>query len=61
MDGLLMKYFVLNPTKDDEYGYASMNALSEYAFCIKDVNPQLSKDIGKWLSELLAKRKGVGE
>ena len=51
MDGLKMKYFVLNPTKDDHYGQASRQALRAYALSIAGVNPSLADDLRKWASD----------
>ena len=48
-NGLQMKYFVLNPTKQDSYGEASREALLAYANAIKDTNPALSLDLDLWL------------
>lgn len=47
-----MKYFVLNPTKEDEYGKASRRALAAYAKSIAEDNPELASDLYKWLQEL---------
>jgi hypothetical protein len=48
-DGLLMKYFVLKPNGDDEYAYASREALRAYADSIEDVNPLLADDLRSWV------------
>ncbi len=48
-DGLKMKYFVLNPTKDDAYGKASRDALKTYAKAIREENLGLSHDLELWL------------
>ena len=48
-DGLKMKYFVLNPTKDSHYGAASRAAIMEYAKCIQPKNPKLALDLVAWL------------
>lgn len=49
MTGLIMKYFVLNPTKKDAYGIASRMALLSYADSIEEENPALSEDIRVWV------------
>lgn len=49
MDGLKMKYFVLNPTKRDRYGKASRQAMMAYAEAIKNYNPTLAKDLVEWV------------
>jgi|GEM_PF-1280886 hypothetical protein len=51
MDGLKMKYFVLNPTKDDSYGHASRQAMRTYAKEIWAENPELSNDLFRWASD----------
>lgn len=48
-EGLVMKYFVLTPTKRNAYGKASRLALMAYADAIEKVNPALKKDIHDWL------------
>ena len=52
MNGLFMKYFVLEPNKNDAYGEASRNAMTEYATSIAKENPGLSDDILKWVHEI---------
>jgi len=54
MDGLQLKYFVLNPTKDDEYGEASKLAILSYADSIKIINPDLARDLSSWVNKLNA-------
>jgi len=51
MDGLKMKYFVLNPTKDDAYGHASRQAMRTYAKEIHSENPELAKGLTQWASD----------
>lgn len=51
MDGLKMKYFVLNPTKDDAYGHASRQAMRAYAKCIMPENEKLAEDLFQWASD----------
>ncbi len=51
MTGLLMKYFVLSPTKEGPYGRASRVALRAYAKAIREENQQLSDDLRKWADE----------
>jgi len=46
--GLCLKYFILNPTKDDPYGEASRKALKAYANAIRDENPDLFYDLFNW-------------
>jgi hypothetical protein len=48
MDGLKMKYFILNPSKDDSYGNASRMAMHAYADAIEAANPQLAKELREW-------------
>jgi hypothetical protein len=50
--GLLMKYFVLNPHKDDPYGVASRAAILTYADCICDANPTLAKHLNDWMNHI---------
>ena len=52
MSGLQMKYFVLNPTKRDEYGKASREAMLEYARQIEEANPELASDLYQWYNDL---------
>ncbi len=52
MNGLQMKYFVLNPTKDDDYGQASRIALRAYARAIKEENPELSNGLKSWVDTI---------
>jgi len=49
MTGLQLKYFVLNPTKDDAYGEASRKALLAYADAIQDENHELAYDVRHWV------------
>ena len=51
--GLLMKYFVLNPTKRGPYGRASRAALLRYAQVIGRQNPQLEKELKDWHQRIL--------
>jgi hypothetical protein len=66
--GLTMKYFVLNPNKNDAYGLASRNAISTYRDFIQKENPKLAEDLTAWIAlintrlENLAKAKpGSGD
>lgn len=52
MNGLLMKYFVLNPSKKDAYGKASRKAMKAYAVSIFDENEELAKDLVRWIESL---------
>ena len=54
MSGLTMKYFVLNPTKQDAYGMVSREALEAYANSIRSINSELAEDIRLWLARLRA-------
>ncbi len=53
--GLIMKHFVLNPTKDDEHGRASRSAVLEYAKAIEYHNLELAMDLQNWISKLVIK------
>lgn len=53
--GLYMKYFVLNPTKNDVYGDASRYALEAYAYAIQGHNSQLAEELREWKNKCLAK------
>ncbi len=50
--GLVMKYFVLNPTKSGPYGFASRVALRAYAAGIQPDNQTLAYDIEEWLDTI---------
>jgi len=52
MEGLFMKYFVLNPCKPNPYGKASRKALVAYAKSINKTNSLLSADILGWLEDI---------
>lgn len=52
MEGLLLKYFVLNPNKKDEYGKASRFAIIIYARSIQYENPELANDLEKWIEDI---------
>jgi len=49
--GLIIKYFVLNPTKKDIYGKASRQAMWQYANIIYPENKELAIDIKNWVAE----------
>ena len=49
MDGVLMKYFVLKPSGNDVYAYASRSAMERYALIIRKENPQLADDLIAWV------------
>ena len=53
--GLIMKYFVLNPNKDDDYGRASRGAMLSYASAIYLENPTLAHDLVEWVKEVRLK------
>jgi hypothetical protein len=42
--------FVLSPFKNDDYGYASRNALKEYVRVIERKNQVLAKEIREWVN-----------
>ncbi len=52
MAGLQLKYFVLTPTKDNEYGEASRQAIKTYAKEILNTNLELSEDLYNWIDEI---------
>ena len=54
-DGLQMKYFVLNPAKDDAYGEASRKAMLAYSAAIMQENPELATDLFDWVENARAK------
>jgi len=54
--GLMMKYFVLNPNKHDEYGEASRKAIVAYADSIKTTNSLLAHDLQQWIGQILLEK-----
>ena len=54
MAGLQMKYFVLNPSKQDDYGIASREAIRVYAGEIAHENSGLADDLLNWILNLEA-------
>lgn len=54
MQGLEMKYFVLNPTKDNSFGWASRRAIDTYAMAIRETNEKLSNDLMSWIKNIEA-------
>lgn len=52
MNGLMMKYFVLNPHKKDAYGKASRKAILAYADEIAKTNALLSTDLKSWVLKI---------
>jgi len=63
-DGLMMKYFVLQPHKNNAYGNASRSAIKQYADEIAFDNPELAKDLHSWVNDIESSinsdvRKGV--
>ena len=52
MSVLFLKYFVLNPTKQDAYGAASKHAIRAYAAQIRSEDRELSKNLVAWLKEI---------
>lgn len=51
-DGLMTKYFILTPYKENEYGLASRVAMLSYAAFIKKSNPKLCQDLVDWVKEI---------
>jgi len=49
---LQLKYFVLNPNKDNPYGEASRKALDQYARAINHHDPELAQDIEEWVRRI---------
>lgn len=47
-NGLMLKYFVLNPTKNDVYGEASRKALLTYADHIQQENIEFAYELRNW-------------
>ena len=52
MERLEMKYFVLNPHKDNLFGVASRKAILRYAEIIQHVHPKFATDLRKWIEEV---------
>ena len=52
MNGLQMKYFVLNPNKKDVYGEASRCAMLAYADAIEEENHDLWLDLVEWIARI---------
>ena len=50
--GLQLKYFVLEPEKDNDYGVASRQAMSVFASVIHMENPELADDLEKWIKRI---------
>lgn len=50
--GLQMKYFVLNPAKDDAYGEASRKAMLAYSAAIMQENPELATGLFDWVRKI---------
>ena len=48
MKGLHMKYFILKPSGDDVYAFASRRALLAYAETIETENPELAESLREW-------------
>lgn len=51
MEGLKMKYFVLNPRSKkafDMYAMAARASMLAYSNCITEENPQLANELAKW-------------
>lgn len=61
MEGLKMKYFVLNPESksvDDPYAEASRLAMLAYSDRIRRDNPELAEDLRSWI-EIEANKTGL--
>ena len=54
MTGLKMKYFVLKPSFEDEYGKASIDAMLCYADKIAPVDAALAADLREWVLSVCA-------
>lgn len=51
MNGLKLKYFVLNPFSSDKaFAVASQEAIIVFAESIKETNPQLAEDLIGWIN-----------
>lgn len=51
MNGLKLKYFVLNPfSSDKSFAEASQEAILRFAEIIKETNPQLAEDLIGWVN-----------
>jgi len=54
--GLLLKHFVLSPTKDGAYGEASRTGARAYAEAIQPTNPILAAELLEWLRTIEEER-----
>jgi hypothetical protein len=52
MEGLKMKYFVLNPNKRDWHGKASRLAIKIYADEIRHENSVFAHDLDEWIKSI---------
>lgn len=52
VEGLKMKYFVLNPHKDNTYGEASRAAIYEYADKMEPENSELASELRVWVGSI---------
>ena len=52
MNELKMKYFVLNPNKNDEFGKASREAIKIYAAFIAENNGKFAGQLCLWIEKL---------
>ena len=60
MNGLMMKYFVLNPNKKDVFGKASRMAMLEYAKVIDNKkNHSFAEEIRDWVLKIQVKNAGM--
>ena len=58
MEGLQLNYFVLKPSGNSEYSFASREALKAYANAIEIENPKLAEDLNIWRSSEVKKLRG---
>ena len=61
LDGLQMKYFVLNPEGSDAYAKASRFAMRAYASSIRETNPQMCDDIRVWVDGVYLSNQEKGD
>ena len=57
MEGLQLRYFVLSPEKQGEYGQASRDAMVAYAATIRPINPELADDLIFWVGRVMRSRR----
>jgi hypothetical protein len=60
MDGLKLKYFVLNPSSSDKaYAKASRVAIKAFARAIRPGNPALADDLESWAGKPKASKNEI--